>query len=132
MGQTIFAVAVMIAGAGLSAAATTAVYTAGANPPLVASMRDPNSGRRYFATLTPEKDVNGRAVVVDLELRSYPGRIGPNLLEPKGRWHGIQPFNFAADHRAANPTTWVYGPAAHHPDQGDKRGTSGDDFKHAR
>jgi hypothetical protein len=51
-------------------------------------------GVTYRTTLRPEKNVEGDIILVDLIL-TFRGE-GRNLLEPKGNWHGIQPFDFGA------------------------------------
>ncbi len=49
----------------------------------------------YELLLEPQYDVRDRLVGWDL-LLFRPDAPGQNLLEPKGGWHGLQPFNFVA------------------------------------
>jgi hypothetical protein len=65
------------------------------------------NGTTYWATLKPEKDVDGNIVLIDLVL-TRTGRAR-NLLEPKGNWHGIQPFDFGARDFRHGATRSIYG-----------------------
>ena len=49
----------------------------------------------YVASLGPQRDVDGRIWAVELML-SRAGQARNDLLFPKGHWHGVQPFDFAA------------------------------------
>jgi hypothetical protein len=55
------------------------------------------SGANYKLRLIPENDVGHHVVVLSLALNK-PDSQTPrlNLLEPPGRWHGYQPYIFAA------------------------------------
>ena len=60
-------------------------------------IKDPENNVSYSVSLSPERDVKGRPVVLDLSLSRADSPIGSrNLLEPKGNWHGAEPFGFAA------------------------------------
>ncbi len=64
-------------------------------------------GKSYELALKPGLDAKDNVVVVDLVLR----RVGSdqNLLEPTGRWHGLQAFNFGANDLANGPDRAIYG-----------------------
>jgi len=66
-------------------------------------------GITYWARLQPLDNVKGDIVVVDLIVTR--GRVdhGHNLLEPKGHWHGIQPFDFGGRDLAHGIDPSVYG-----------------------
>jgi len=68
---------------------------ASANPssvPLIAP-----DGTKYTLRLIPENDVGHHVVVLDVSLSRSNGKESKsNLLEPQGRWHGYQPYIFAA------------------------------------
>jgi len=50
----------------------------------------------YTLSLEPYRDVKNHIAGLDLELRfAHDMSDAPNLLEPVGRWHGLQAFNFA-------------------------------------
>ncbi len=57
---------------------------------------DPD-GTKYTLRLIPENDVGHHVVVLDVSLSRSNGKESKsNLLEPQGRWHGYQPYIFAA------------------------------------
>ena len=63
----------------------------------------------YIVRLTGEKDVSGNDVVVDLSLSAASNASKTNLLEPKGHWHGYQPFFFAASDFAKGIDKSIFG-----------------------
>jgi hypothetical protein len=52
------------------------------------------AGITYTLSLQPEHETQGNVIVLDLVLQDGPDRR--NLLEPTSRWHGWEPFIFAA------------------------------------
>jgi len=62
----------------------------------------------YILSLEPEIDVHNRIVCVDVDLHR-PGVRDTNLLEPEGRWHGIQPYTLVADDLVRGPDRSIYG-----------------------
>jgi hypothetical protein len=53
-------------------------------------------GIAYRLSLAPDVDIENRVIVIDLALDRIGSGKHMNLLEPKGRWHGSQPFFFVA------------------------------------
>lgn len=70
-----------------------------------------NGSPAYVLTLLPERDIRGRLVHLDLVLHR-PGTSpdARNLLEPPGRWHGLQAYDFNASDFTNGPGRSVYGP----------------------
>jgi len=64
----------------------------------------------YVLSLEPQFDVGHHIVTLELVLR-YPGDKTnvPNLLEPKGRWHGLQAYDFAAGDLAGGVQKSAFG-----------------------
>lgn len=56
-----------------------------------------NGSPAYIFTLLPQRDVDRNLTHIDLVLHR-PGTSpdASNLLEPPGRWHGLQPYDFNA------------------------------------
>jgi hypothetical protein len=51
----------------------------------------------YVLSLEPQFDVGHHIIVLELRLRNPKNKISTqNLLEPEGRWHGLQAYDFAA------------------------------------
>ena len=52
----------------------------------------------YILSLEPEFDIGKRTIGINVVLRDVEtAKTGKNLLNPPGRWHGLQPYSFMAD-----------------------------------
>ena len=74
------------------------------------SLLKSSAGVTYRLSLVPDLDVGNHVVVLELFLQKSAGTNGDaNLLYPSGRWHGYQPFFFAASDFAHGAKKSSYG-----------------------
>jgi hypothetical protein len=74
------------------------------------SLRDTEAGITYTDSLSPERDVAGRPVVIDLVLTTVGATAeSRTLLEPLGNWHGAQLFSFSAKEFKRNRVGGLFG-----------------------
>jgi hypothetical protein len=67
-------------------------------------------GTLYVLSLKPESDSYGHVLSLNLVLRHSDGKPDThNLLEPKGNWHGLQEYMFAADDLAKGTRHSAFG-----------------------
>ena len=80
----------------------------------ILAVRADNGSPAYVLSLKPARDVGGHVVHIDLVLQR-PGAKpdAPNLLEPPGRWHGLQPYDFNAVEFVAGQEGRGYGVKRH-------------------
>jgi hypothetical protein len=70
-----------------------------------------NGSPAYVLTLLPVRDAKENLVHIDLVLhRPGAGPDARNLLEPPGRWHGLQAYDFNASDFTHGPERSLYGP----------------------
>jgi hypothetical protein len=61
------------------------------------SLYSPSKSNLYVLSLEPEVDVGKHVIGIDLVLRdAKKPKAGENLLNPSGKWHGLQPYSFTA------------------------------------
>jgi len=71
-------------------------YTPSAeNPKLI--VKSANGSAAYRLMLLPQRDAKGDVIHIDLVMhRPNAASAARNILEPEGRWHGLQDFDFNA------------------------------------
>jgi hypothetical protein len=70
-----------------------------------------NGSAAYVLKLLPMRGVKGNIVGIDLVMRRPNAAVDArNLLEPEGRWHGLQDYNFNAIDFVNGPERSTMGP----------------------
>lgn len=88
----------------------TLTYTQSAEPSSKFIVQAANGSAAYALTLSPERDGKGNLVHIDLVMRRpNAAPDARNLLEPEGRWHGLQGYDFNASDFVRGPERSVMG-----------------------
>ncbi len=70
-----------------------------------------NGSAAYALMFLPQRDFKGNIVSIDLVMhRPHAAPNARNLLEPEGRWHGLQDYNFNAIDFVDGPERSIMGP----------------------
>lgn len=100
-----------VARAGIVPLRATATFSAGSPENRWSVPIKSSDGRlAYVLSLEPDFDVGHRVVTLELTLRRPDEKANsPNLLDPTGRRHGLQAYDFAADDLAHGAQRSVFG-----------------------
>lgn len=86
---------------------TRMIFSPGSHDHRSARIKSIDGSTAYYLSLEPDLDLGNHVVTVELVLRRP--RDEANLLDPTGRRHGLQPYDFAANDLAQGGPKSVFG-----------------------